>query len=194
MKNLCEYVEASVKEVAAAMYTARLKEHIERVQEAAVLQLGMGWDEIGPHDSSKWGEAEFWPYALKFCWPGNVGQSPLIAARIDADFDRAWLHHLHNNPHHWQYWLLQYDSGPHKALPMPPLYAREMVADWLGASKAYTGSWDMTKWLRQNMGRIWLHPETAEFVRGLLDHCGYADLINLSDALWAHELAAGKAG
>jgi hypothetical protein len=22
------------------------------------------------------------------------------------NFNRAWLHHIHMNPHHWQYWIL----------------------------------------------------------------------------------------
>ena len=45
---------------------------------------------------------------------------------------------------------------------MPEKYIWEMVSDWLGASKGYTGSWDMTKWLHDNLPSINqnLHKET----------------------------------
>ena len=45
----------------------------------------------------------------------------------------AFLHHLHNNPHHWQYWVLIHDSDEsHKeeVLDMPYNYVVEMVCDW----------------------------------------------------------------
>ena len=50
------------------------------------------------------------------------GQAWAIAAKDDCflglipwehkeNFDRAWLHHQKSNRHHWQYYLLQYDTG-----------------------------------------------------------------------------------
>lgn len=60
---------------------------------------------------------------------------------------------------------------------MPNWYAIEMIADWMGASMAYTGSWDMQEWLYKNMPSIFLHSQTAGFVRGILDHLGYADTV-----------------
>lgn len=60
-----------------------------------------------------------------------------------------------------------------------------MVADWLGSSMAYTRSWDMTKWLTENLGRIRLHSATAYEVRGVLKRLGYpAEVVNLP---FAHE-------
>lgn len=55
-------------------------------------------------------------------------------------------------------------------LEMPRKYAREMVADWMGASRGYTGSWDMEKWLDKNWPRISenLHPHTRVFVGNLV--------------------------
>lgn len=50
-------------------------------------------------------------------------------------------------------------AGP---MPMPERYVREMVADWMGASRAYTGSWDMVDWLEKNLPRMDLHPVTVE--------------------------------
>ena len=77
------------------------------------------------HDISKYGTDEYGPYDAYF-----YGE-----ADIDA-FNRAWLHHIHWNPHHWQHWLLMNDDGkyrdPDKVIPleMPKVYALEMVADW----------------------------------------------------------------
>jgi hypothetical protein len=69
---------------------------------------------------------------------------------------------------------------------MPSMYALEMIADWMGASMAYTGSWDMTDWLYKNMPNIRLHSFTAKYVREVLDMLGYADTIYAQR--FAHEL------
>lgn len=59
-------------------------------------------------------------------------------AHANADrhnaFNVAWLHHLHANPHHWQHWILQQDSGSTLILvPTSVHVVQEMVADWIGA-------------------------------------------------------------
>ena len=73
-------------------------------------------------------------------------------------FMYAWLDHVHHGKHHWEHWLLNptyhFGSAVDGKLPMPKTYIREMVADWMGASKGYTGSWDMTEWLDKNLPRI----------------------------------------
>jgi FMN phosphatase YigB (HAD superfamily) len=56
---------------------------------------------------------------------------------------------------------------------MPEKYAREMIADWLGASKAYTGSWDMTDWLNKNYNKIIVHKNTHAFIQKVLREIGY---------------------
>ena len=63
------------------------------------------------------------------------------------------------------------------AVEMPQRYALEMVADWMGASYAYTNSWDMADWLTKNMPRIRVHSKTAAYLRGVLDTLGYADIV-----------------
>lgn len=103
------------------------------------------------HDLSKFGPHELFAYGRQFF--GDKG---------DPDgFAEAWLHHQNVNPHHWEYWMPRTGhvrSDPAMKmpppLPMPDTYVREMVADWMGASKAYTGSWDMTDWLDKNLPRI----------------------------------------
>lgn len=54
------------------------------------------------HDMSKNTPDEYTPYDNYFYGE----QTPAI---IEA-FNRAWLMHIHRNPHHWQYWVLINDE------------------------------------------------------------------------------------
>lgn len=94
-------------------------------------------------------------------------------------FAAAWLHHQNCNPHHWEYWISRtgHDraAAHNGALRMPMWAVREMVADWLGATRAYSGYWpknwqDWT-WLRADLGRKILprlHPRTRQDVLDVL--------------------------
>lgn len=111
------------------------------------------------HDWSKLTPAEWGPYVRTFY------DKP--RARV-GEFDAAWLHHQHANPHHWQHWLLQEDDGGLKTLRMPEPLVREMVADWMGAGRAITGKWEVESWYRANQSKIRLHPDTRHMVERLL--------------------------
>ena len=161
---------------ALADYRSSLQAHIFHVKQAADKILGMIPELVANHDESKWGMDEFPYYARQF--HGDKG---------DPDgFARAWLHHIHHNPHHWQHWIFPDGFTPkgssveNGVVEMPYRYTVEMVADWLGASMAYTNSWDMTDWLVANMERITLHSRTAAFVRDILDYpLGLGDVAKL---------------
>jgi hypothetical protein len=57
---------------------------------------------------------------------------------------------------------------------MPERYVLEMVADWMGSGRAYTGDWDMTDWLSRNLSRIKIHNKTRGRVEKILvDKLGY---------------------
>lgn len=160
-----------VDKTVAVDYIASLIEHVNYVRQAG-LKIGVPGRQLACHDDSKWTQAEFPGYAMHF----KGGGAP------DA-FASAWLHHLHHNPHHWQHWIFSDNFTPEGSevengvVKMPEHYALEMVADWLGSSMAYTGSWDMKVWLLQNMPRIRVHSNTAVFLRETLDHLGYADVV-----------------
>jgi hypothetical protein len=66
---------------------------------------------------------------------------------------------------------------------MPETYVREMVADWMGASRAYTGSWDMTEWLAAQGPGIGerIHSDTIDKVQSILAELGY---VFTDNALW----------
>lgn len=160
-----------VDQVVASEYIKSLREHIIYVQEAG-RQLGVPQPQLNIHDQSKWSEAEFPGYARHFYGGG------------DPDgFAYAWLHHVHCNPHHWQYWIFPggYTSEASRVedgvAEMPGIYALEMVADWMGASKAYTGSWDMASWLWDHIPKIRVHSRTAKYLVEILDRIGYTDIV-----------------
>jgi hypothetical protein len=126
------------------------------------------------HDLSKFLPSEFIPYARYFYgkYPTVDEVRPvyryeytgLYREDIKRRFDRAWLKHIHRNPHHWQYWLLQEDDGPLKNIPIPPKYLSEMVADWRGAGKAISGKDDIKTWYSNNKDKINLNRINRKFV------------------------------
>lgn len=115
------------------------------------------------HDWSKFSQAEWGPYVRQFYDKEN---------KIKGQFEKAWLHHVHKNAHHWNHWVLPGDSAymdkPGRTVPMPLNLVREMVADWMGAGKAITGEWEINTWYDKNKGKIQLHPDTRVQVETLI--------------------------
>lgn len=109
-------------------------------------------------------------------FPGEVE----VRHEVGAAFDRAWLHHLHANPHHHQHWVLREDSGVTKVLQMPEHFVREMVADWAGAGRAITGKWEVADWYAKNGDKMLLHPATAEAVNRIMRSSGFAPSVLLA--------------
>ena len=95
-------------------------------------------------------------------------------------FINAWLHHQNSNKHHWEYWIPR--TGHNRCTPpypdnepilMPENVIREMIADWMGASRAYEGKWptkDNWKWMDNNLPKILLHihSKTAILIKQIL--------------------------
>lgn len=152
-------------------YIESLQEHIGCVREIGHL-LNVPIPQLAQHDQSKYGLLELPYYARQFY--GDKGDP--------AGFAGAWLHHQNHNPHHWEYWVSRSvhsaDSGADPAtgaLPMPDIFLREMVADWMGASKAYTGHWSIRAWWAKKEGTIVLHPDTRVALLELLEEVHYGD-------------------
>lgn len=108
------------------------------------------------HDWQKFTPTEWKPYAWSFYGPWSYKERPKW---LVESFDRAWLHHIHYGPHHWEYWILD-----NKPLEMPDRYRREMLADWRGAGRAITGSDNTKEWHKENRDKIKLHPQTREWI------------------------------
>jgi hypothetical protein len=136
------------------------------------------------HDWSKFTPSEWGAYVAQFYgpklvptygdfrhYPGALGPAAVERAKAERQeaFDRAWLHHQHANPHHWQHWVLREDSGAIKTIEMPEHFVREMVADWAGAGRAITGKWEVGLWFGDNHQKMQLHARTKELVVTLLN-------------------------
>ena len=127
------------------------------------------------HDLSKFMPDEICAYANHF-YGGKatekVGKNGYCKPTLTGDdaFDIAWLKHQHRNPHHWQYWVLKEDSGKVIAMPMPDVYAVEMVCDWLGAGAAQGKPRENLRgWYADNKAKIVLHNDTRKFVEELVE-------------------------
>jgi hypothetical protein len=128
----------------------------------ACCRLGIPWQGI-THDLSKFSQAEFGPYARYF-FGGKKNQE---------EFDLAWLHHVHHNPHHWLYWVLPGDeTSKPRVFEMPGKYRLEMLADWEGAARAKSpkaGEMAARHWYLKQQAVIILHPATREAVKWYLE-------------------------
>jgi len=136
------------------------------------------------HDSSKFQQSEFIPYARHFYGPNSHHKNGSHASKgikTDRDktgyykagdtgdlaFDFAWLLHQKRNKHHWQWWILPEDDGGIKVLSIPDNYLKEMVADWWGAGRAQ-GTPDTKKWYRKNKSKLQLETLTRDRVERML--------------------------
>jgi hypothetical protein len=138
----------------------------------ACWRLGVPLRRALVHDWSKLTPAEFGGYKRYFFdRKDEFRKGPLDPKKVDTEFDLAWNHHQKANKHHWDYWCLVGDKiAPPRPLPMPETYVREMLADWMGAGRAKTGSWDMESWVMLNCPRMLLHPDTAMAAWDILRH------------------------
>lgn len=134
------------------------------------------------HDHSKFRADEFLAYTdwfydkplqerethKAFATFGVVEAAPFGYFAKDR-FNKAWLLHCHRNPHHWNFWVFTDEAGNSWPLPMPDELIREMVADWMGASRAINGKWAAKAWYLNNRDKIKLHPDTKFVVEVLLN-------------------------
>ena len=117
----------------SAKYNEYISEHIDNVKKAyfwlkdhAIIDFKEDeadfLKQLNIHDLSKYDEEEYKAYDLYFY--GTKTE------KVKEDFDYAWLHHIHENPHHWQHWVLINDHEGTYALEMRKEFAYEMICDW----------------------------------------------------------------
>ena len=130
------------------------------------------------HDESKRDFKEYDAYDDYFY--GNRSYEVL------RNFNYAWLHHIHNNPHHWQYWILHNDDPDQGEiiLDMPDEYIIEMICDWWSFSWKKGDLYEIFNWYEQRKGYIKLSDltrrkveTTLAYIKNELDTAG--DSINV---------------
>lgn len=156
---------------------AGLKKHARQVRYLAVhkwavlragIRLRVPLWRLVVHDWSKFLPCEWFPYADRFFAAPPSPRAMHDPGAGDA-FDLAWLHHLHLNRHHWQWWVSITLKRDLAAFEMPETYAREMVADWVGAGMAQGKEpWEVGVWYQAHKASILLHPRTRILVERLV--------------------------
>lgn len=115
------------------------------------------------HDSSKTSPEEYDAYNEYF-YGGNR------SFRVVRNFQKAWLHHIHNNPHHWQHWVLINDEPDEGevALEMPYECIIEMICDWWAFSWQKGDLSEIFSWYDKHQNYIKLAPNTRKIVEDIL--------------------------
>ena len=116
-------------------------------------------NQIMLHDDSKWGDEEYNAYDEYF-----YGEKE----NQDA-FNYAWLHHIHNNPHHWQHWVLMNDDEGTVALDIPYNYIMEMILDWWSFSWKTGNLYEIFNWYADHEKIMILNENTKIIVDSILD-------------------------
>jgi len=116
------------------------------------------------HDHSKTKQDEYDAYDAYF-YGGNRSFS------VVQDFRRAWLFHIHRNPHHWQYWVLINDDPEEGEvlIEMPYNYILEMICDWWAFSWAKGNLKEIFPWYEEHKNYIKLHQNARKTVEFILD-------------------------
>jgi hypothetical protein len=127
------------------------------------------------HDLSKFGLEEYVPYDRYFYGKEKTPE-------IKKEFQYAWLHHIHNNPHHWQYWILHNDEPGEGMviLDMPRNYILEMICDWWAFSWKSGELSEIFSWYDKHKAYMKLSDTTRNTVEDILDKIE-AKLIELDE-------------
>lgn len=124
------------------------------------LEHQIGFD----HDASKTQPDEYGPYD-KYFYGGNRSR------QVVDDFNYAWLLHIHRNPHHWQYWILECDDPDEGGIiiDMSINYVLEMICDWWSFSWSKDSLYEIFDWYDNHKRYIKLSEKTRKKVEDILD-------------------------
>jgi hypothetical protein len=117
--------------------------------------------QINWHDVSKYLKDEYDAYDNYF-----YGKK---TEKVKTEFNYAWLHHIHNNPHHWQHWVLVNDEDGTHALEMPREYVIEMICDWWAFSHKSGNLYEIFDWYKSHKENMILHEKTKKLIEEILD-------------------------
>lgn len=116
------------------------------------------------HDQSKRDPDEYYAYDAYF-YGGNKSH------QVVENFNRAFLYHIHRNPHHWQYWILTHDDPdePTEAIEMPLSYIFELICDWWSFSLCKEKPMEIFNWWEEHKDHIKMNKKTRKTVNYILE-------------------------
>ena len=158
----------------SAQYDLYLQQHKENVRkgfewiqqnlpELLLDGYNYEWDTQFAHDASKTELDEYKAYDDYF-YGGNR------SFKVVQDYNKAWLLHIHRNPHHWQHWVLINDDPKEGEIliDMPYNYIVEMICDWWAFSWAKGKLFEIFDWYDDHKDYIKLSPKTRDAVNNIL--------------------------
>ena len=136
----------------------------ENLPELLVDGFDYGWQIEFAHDKSKDEPDEYEAYDAYF-YGGNRSYA------VMQNYQKAWLLHLHRNPHHWQYWILINDDPKEGEiiLEMPYNYIIEMICDWWAFSWQKGKLDEIFGWYDEHCKYMKLHPKTRKTIEDILE-------------------------
>ncbi len=178
-------------------YDKYLSEHITNVRRAflwinnnlpeIIENYGETRAHIMDHDRSKYDKEEYDAYDRYF-----YGKDRSYA--VVRNYNLAWVHHIHNNPHHWQHWVLINDDEKEglKALDIPNSYIIEMICDWWSFSWTKGNLFEIFDWYDSHKNYMMLSEKTRRFVESYLGKI--KGKLNEDDTLQHHGIKGQKWG
>lgn len=98
----------------------------------------------------------------------------------NPNFSYALLHHQNFNDHHWEYWISRnqhsQDKNTKNVLDIPKNAILELIADWMGACRAYEGHWPIDgewEFIQNNFKNMILSETTRIQILQILSKHGY---------------------
>ena len=170
LERRLERAYAAYREAVEALEKAKyypLK--LDVIEEDMLEKLIGGWRKIdtnklaAEHDKSKNDPEEYDAYDNYF-----YGRNRSCA--VVEYFNKAWLRHIHKNPHHWQHWVLINDDPKlgETCIEIPYQYVMEMICDWWSFSWKENNLFEIFRWYEDHKAHIKLHPDTRKLVEAIL--------------------------
>ncbi len=153
----------------------------------AGLKVGCPIWRLIKHDWTKFLPSELPYYGRRF-YPDERYAN--IDSLVILEWAHCWLRHQNRNDHHWEYWITRSgvesdccsfgsEFDDNQPLDMTDDAIKEMVADWIGASRAYEGKWPKKgewDWFNNNFDKIRITTTTRIIIKNILDD--YFKVIN----------------
>lgn len=136
----------------------------ENLPEVIENEYGTRWQTEFDHDRSKYNADEYEAYDAYF-----YGNNP--SYEVVQNYKRAWLLHIHRNPHHWQHWILINDD-PNEGeivLEMPYNYIIEMICDWWSFSWSQNKLDEIFNWYSEHSEYMKLESSARKIVEDILE-------------------------
>lgn len=148
---------------------------------------GVEWQTEFAHDASKSNPDEYEAYD-KYFYGGNRSY------KVVQDFNKAWLLHIHRNPHHWQYWVLINDEPGEGmiVLDMPYNYILEMICDWWAFSWQKKNLFEIFNWYDEHKDYMKLSDKTRKTVEKILTQIKEKLTENASESELMHHGIPGQ--